>query len=1049
MKKIYLAFSMICMAAVGVFAQGETCATAVTVSPGLYTADGPTSGGGAEGGCFTGATNSDWYKFTPICDGVMTVSMDFAANGNNDTRLEIFTGDCSNLTCVASDDNAGVLCNWCSVVSNFSVTGGTTYYIEMDDRWDNGQPVDWELEYTISGGITAPNANNQITSSIISWTPAVLPPDPNADTGWDVQWGLSGFQLGTGTIVNVDSSQQSFLNITGLQPETTYDYYIALEGTGCYVGPLSFTTLPLCPPPVNEMTTPSATSSLFDWDPGFTEAKWNVEYMTAGLPIGSGTASTVTTSSSLVTGLASCTEYHWYVQSVCENFNPAITSNWVGPISFMTDCVCPEPENLDASSNPNPFHYDLNWTAVGTETTWNVQYGPPNFLMGTGTTVTANSNPFTLTGLVPDTDYCYYVQAVCGSTPDSLSAWVGPFCFSTGTFCPAPNNLGATNISTNDFMMTWAPSGSANMWGVEWGPVGFTLGTGTAVTVNSNNVTITGLIPDTEYCYYVRALCGSTSDSASAWVGPYCVTTLAACPAPNNLDVFNITNTAATLDWQAGAGESNWNWQVGAPGFMPGTGAALDSGSASGTSSIYVTNLNTGAPYEFWVQADCGGTDGVSTWVGPYAFSTLLANDQACGAIELLVNGVVNLHTNFGATINGENAIKPPMQFNINSTSSWYGGNNTHPLSAPVWFRFKAPASGQVEVSTVNPITTAGIQTEIAVYETGNCAILSNFNLLAANTWDGPTTWTGSSNYYKGSKVLLCDLTPGQQYYIMVDNFKTTYTWDVDWDPGMFGISVTGITSSNSGTATPITVCADGSEFDLFDAIDNFGSTTGTWYNPSIVNPSFTTPGEESMISLAPGVYNFDYAIQTVCGSDTTSTTVTAVAPPMAGNDGSYSACNTEDIFLLNYLNGLAEFGGTWVDANGVHDVSDGIFHAYGVGFGTYNFHYIVAGNGVCDADTATVTVTLTSDCLGLDDPANSTLEVYPNPVNDVLTISNLNVEGNALVTVYDAQGKVVYRNDVTNNNNYTIDMTAFESGVYMVEVTSDNTSEKVRVIKQ
>ena len=72
---------------------------------------------------------------------------------------------------------------------------------------------------------------------------------------------------------------------------------------------------------------------------------------------------------------------------------------------------------------------DLSWTALGTETAWNIQYDITGFVPGTGTVVGVTSNPYTLTGLTAQTSYDYWVQADCGS--GTTSAYVGPYTFTT------------------------------------------------------------------------------------------------------------------------------------------------------------------------------------------------------------------------------------------------------------------------------------------------------------------------------------------------------------------------------------------------------------------------------------------------------------------------------------------------------------------------------------------------------------------------------------------------------------------------------------------
>lgn len=104
-------------------------------------------------------------------------------------------------------------------------------------------------------------------------------------------------------------------------------------------------------------------------------------------------------------------------------------------------------------SNLTTTSADLAWTAGGSETTWNVEYGSAGFTQGSGTTVTASTNPYTLTGLSDATSYDFYVQADCGGT-DGTSAWVGPYSFFT------PCNTVSSFPSTENFDALTANDGS-------------------------------------------------------------------------------------------------------------------------------------------------------------------------------------------------------------------------------------------------------------------------------------------------------------------------------------------------------------------------------------------------------------------------------------------------------------------------------------------------------------------------------------------------------------------------------------------------------------
>ena len=88
-----------------------------------------------------GATNGEWYRYIPSDNYYVTVSTDLPQNAGRDTRVNIYTGTCGALTCVAGDDDAGA--GYLSV-SSFNVVAGQTYYIAWDDKWED-DGFDFEL----------------------------------------------------------------------------------------------------------------------------------------------------------------------------------------------------------------------------------------------------------------------------------------------------------------------------------------------------------------------------------------------------------------------------------------------------------------------------------------------------------------------------------------------------------------------------------------------------------------------------------------------------------------------------------------------------------------------------------------------------------------------------------------------------------------------------------------------------------------------------------------------------------------------------------------
>lgn len=139
---------MACFILAGLFvsAQGSDCASATEAVLGTNLADGPSEGGGASNLCDDTATNADWYHFTPAEDATYSV---YSCLQGVDTRVSILSGDCADLTCVATNDDACLMeeggTNAYASSVTFDAVGGTTYYIEWDDRW-SADGFSWELE---------------------------------------------------------------------------------------------------------------------------------------------------------------------------------------------------------------------------------------------------------------------------------------------------------------------------------------------------------------------------------------------------------------------------------------------------------------------------------------------------------------------------------------------------------------------------------------------------------------------------------------------------------------------------------------------------------------------------------------------------------------------------------------------------------------------------------------------------------------------------------------------------------------------------------------
>ncbi|GEQ85945.1 hypothetical protein ULMS_14530 [Patiriisocius marinistellae] len=83
---------------------------------------------------------------------------------------------------------------------------------------------------------------------------------------------------------------------------------------------------------------------------------------------------------------------------------------------------------------------------------------------------------------------------------------------------------------------------------------------------------------------------------------------------------------------------------------------------------------------------------------------------------------------------------------------------------------------------------------------------------------------------------------------------------------------------------------------------------------------------------------------------------------------------------------------------------------------------------------------------LNTQDITVSNFGIYPNPVNDILNITTS--KSNYTIEVYNLQGQLV-ASEINNNGTSTFDYSQFSSGLYIMKLTSEDTSESFKIIKK
>ena len=222
-------------------------------------------------------------------------------------------------------------------------------------------------------------------------------------------------------------------NMTNLTPNTNYTVGVRQRcDEGLYSDWITqnFTTADV---PCLAVTGLTVVSTGFDnvtvsWVPTSVETAWNVRIYNTTMDTTVRSTDTVCT----VTGLIRGVTYNVMVQPLCGSA-ATIEGPWCEATNFTTvEC---QPVTNVTTSNITNSSVKLSWTAAGSnDSEWRIEYGYAGFSRGEGQSVTATTNPYTLTGLERNTDYDVYVATVCEG--NMLSSW------STVTSFTTDNNEG-------------------------------------------------------------------------------------------------------------------------------------------------------------------------------------------------------------------------------------------------------------------------------------------------------------------------------------------------------------------------------------------------------------------------------------------------------------------------------------------------------------------------------------------------------------------------------------------------------------------------------
>ena len=580
------------------------------------------------------------------------------------------------------------------------------------------------------------------------------------------------------------------------------------------------------------------------WVPGYSENSWNLEYKAAS-DANWTTVPSLSGSTYTITGLNANTEYSARMQSNCGGGD---VSGWI-TVNFRTTCgqttALPFVENFDSYGTGTGI-YPSCWGKINTYSsdrpyiisTSYAGAGSLYFYAGTSGTYNIAATPeFDSNINISDLQAMFMYRATYNT--DRLIVGVMTDPTDAATFVP---------------VATLQPSSTASDW-IEQ-------------TVYFNNYTGNG--------HYIAFKNEYTSTSAYAYIDNLEIGLIPTCPKPNNLTVTGTTSSSVTLTWTESGTATDWNVVYGPVGFDPDT-VVTNIEYVNTTPTVTVSNLASGTPYEFYVQASCGGGD-ESYWRGPVTATPGSYNMHTSGWDTLYTCGAA-IYDDGGPTGNYSNSVDAYLVIYPEQPGSFVQISGTMVAESSTWDRLTIYDG----VGTTNQI----LQT--------NQSSGSTYTIPIITSSTGPLTiyfHTDGSGTYAGYEILTTCVNCVSPA-LTVNNITTTEA-TLDWSsftgsqtnfeivygaPGINPDNETPIVVSNvtSYTLTGLTAATAYVAYIRTDCGD--GSTYGNWNQVS-----FNT--DCIVISTFPHTENFDAVTggMPACWTSTGSGTNWEVTSSFHGN---------------------------------------------------------------------------------------------------------------------------------------------------------------------
>lgn len=431
---------------------------------------------------------------------------------------------------------------------------------------------------------------------------------------YEINYGVIGFTPGSGTTVTTAVTDSA--EITGITTNLCYEYYVR---TVCgptdqspWVGPVR-----ICPEvdPCDQLDqyatglVDNGESALFvGWqgnggDGAFSSTRSqsasNSLHITDG---GTNASADVVAYFDTISAGAWSVDFSIYVETgsgayynIQQNHDPTGNDNqWAGDVYF--DASGTAHVEIDGSGTiGGTFTYTQGqWIDISTvidltnDTVW-VEYNGSSTGIGWAF---SNYNP---TEQLQFNGINFYSGVLSGQTY-GIDYYMDDFCVNPYVYpsCFAPSQLAVASIGCDSVEVTWNSTSGNQSSIIEFGPSGFTPGTGTFISYVNSSEVISGLTPGTNYQFYIADTCGTTD--TSAWAGPINFTTNTA-PLPVASFTYTVNGFNVTFDGTGSTGATSYDWDFG------------DGNNGTGANTTHTYSVGGNQTVTLTVSNGCGTDD--------------------------------------------------------------------------------------------------------------------------------------------------------------------------------------------------------------------------------------------------------------------------------------------------------------------------------------------------------------------------------------------------------------------------------------------------------